>query len=247
MISCNLQGGLGNYLFQIAAMHSLSDNVGFNISQASQVHRNINTYLTNILRKINKSVDGLKYEYDEPTYTYQPLPTNDNVLFNGYFQSEKYLDRSKILDLYSIDEASSTYIQTKYGNVLSNSVSIHVRRGDYLIKQDRHPVMSMEYYNLAIEKFDNCDNFLILSDDIEWCKRSFKGSKFTFVQDEKDYIDLWIMSLCNNNIIANSSFSWWGAWLNQNVNKKVIAPSNWFGYNKKLNTKDLYCEGWLVI
>tara|TARA_R110002072_G_scaffold54983_4_gene143712 strand:+ start:1452 stop:2195 length:744 start_codon:yes stop_codon:yes gene_type:complete len=247
MISCKLQGGLGNYLFQVAAMYSLSDNVGFNIESASQVHGNIKKYLTNILRNINQNVKELQYKYDEPSFTYQPLPNNDNTLFNGYFQSETYLDRSKILDLYSIDNVSASYIKNKYSDVLQNSVSLHVRRGDYLVKQDKHPVLAMDYYNTATNLVNTCDNFLIFSDDIAWCRDNFIGDKFTFIQGEEDYIDLWLMSLCNHNIIANSSFSWWGAWLNQNVNKKVIAPSNWFGYNKKLNTKDLYCEGWLVI
>ena len=102
MISCKLQGGLGNYLFQVAAMYSLSEDVGFNIQDATQVHGNIKKYLRNIFRKINQNVEGLQYEYDEPSFTYQPLPTYNNILFNGYFQSEKYLDRIKILDLYTI-------------------------------------------------------------------------------------------------------------------------------------------------
>ena len=95
--------------------------------------------------------------------------------------------------------------------------------------------------------FNNCENFIIFSDDIKWCKNNFIGDKFTFIEGEKDYIDLWLMSLCNHNIIANSSFSWWGAWLNQNPNKKVIAPINWFGPEKKLNPKDIYCKNWIKI
>ena len=95
--------------------------------------------------------------------------------------------------------------------------------------------------------FNNCDNFLIFSDDIVWCKNNFVGDKFIFIEGEEDYIDLWLMSLCNHNIIANSSFSWWGAWLNKNNNKTVIAPKNWFGPNKKLDPTDLYCKDWLVI
>lgn len=247
MISCNLAGGLGNYMFQIGAMYSLSSDVGFDKTNTAQVHKNIKTYLTNILRNISFNVNGLQYQYDEPEFTYNKLPNEDNILFNGYFQSEKYLDRDKILDLYSIDRDSADYIQLKYKNILSDSVSIHIRRGDYLDKQDKHPVQDMNYYNLAMSYFNNCKNFIIFSDDIEWCKNNFIGDQFVFIEGERDYIDLWLMSLCNHNIIANSSFSWWGAWLNQNKNKKVIAPSNWFGPKKQLNAKDLYCKDWIII
>jgi 5'(3')-deoxyribonucleotidase len=91
--------------------------------------------------------------------------------------------------------------------------------------------------------------FLIFSDDIEWCKENFPNisDKFIFIEGNKDYEDLYIMSKCKNNIISNSTFSWWGAWLNQNENKKVVAPLKWFGSSINHNTKDLYCDGWIKI
>jgi len=189
----------------------------------------------------------LQYQYDEPKFSHDDLPTQDNILFNGYFQSEKYLDRELILKLYSIDDISLEYINDKYKNIISNSVSIHVRRGDYLNKYDKHPVQDINYYNLAMKYFRDYKKFIIFSDDIEWCKTNFIGDQFIFIEGEHDYIDLWLMSLCDHNIIANSSFSWWGAWLNQNINKKVIAPKNWFGPKKKLDTIDLYCKDWILI
>ena len=210
MISCKLYGGLGNYLFQIGAMYSLSNNVGFDIKKTYQVHNNITTYLSNILRKVNFTSINVSNIYFEPQFNYTPLPTRDNILFDGYFQSEKYLDRELILDLYSIDKDSFNYINSKYNNILPNSVSVHVRRGNYLTRQDRHPVQNINYYNTALAEFTECDNILVFSDDIKWCKENFVGDKFTFIEGEADYIDLWLMSLCNHNIIANSSFSWWG-------------------------------------
>jgi hypothetical protein len=247
MISCKLQGGLGNYLFQIAAMHSLTSDAGFDVDNAVQVHGDIKTYLSNILRKIKTNVDELSYQYNEPEFTYQPLPYHDETLYIGYFQSEKYLQRDTVLDLFAIDDETLKYLKEKYADVLYNSVSLHVRRGDYLHKQNRHPAQKMSYYTTALEHFEEADNILIFSDDIDWCKENFIGDQFKFITDEKDYMDLWLMSLCDHNIIANSSFSWWGAWLNQNIDKKVIAPSNWFGPAKKINAKDIYCENWIVI
>ena len=89
--------------------------------------------------------------------------------------------------------------------------------------------------------------YLIFSNDIEWCKKNFIGNQFIFIEGEKDYIDLWLMSLCKNNIIANSSFSWWGAWLNTNSDKKVITPKNWFGPAINHSTQDLIPEKWFMI
>ena len=84
----------------------------------------------------------------------------------------------------------------------------------------------------------------MFSDDIDWCKENFKQSNITFIENETDYIDLFIMSLCNNNIIANSTFSWWGAWLNSNENKKVVCPSSWF---ESSGAEDLVVDGWEVL
>lgn len=251
MISCNLAGGLGNYLFQIAATYCVAvsngDECMFDFQSSMRVHESIDAYKDNILRNIKVGKPALKVQYDEPTFAYDELPYQDGMLLNGYFQSEKYLDRSLILDLYSIDDVSKKYIYEKYGDEFDGAVSIHVRRGDYLQRSDRHPVQDMMYYENAMSHFDNCRKFFILSDDIEWCKDNFKGPQFIFVENNPDYIDLWIQSLCDHNIIANSSFSWWGAWLNKNPDKIVIAPKKWFGPNKRLDVKDLIPEQWITI
>jgi hypothetical protein len=90
---------------------------------------------------------------------------------------------------------------------------------------------------------------ILFSNDIDWCKKNLilDGKELIYIENNFDYIDLWMMSLCENNIIANSSFSWWGAWLNKNNNKIVVAPKKWFGNALQHNTKDLYPEKWIVI
>ena len=124
---------------------------------------------------------------------------------------------------------------------------MHVRRGDYLKFKDTHPPCSVEYYNQAISSFSESSIFLVISDDIEWCKENFLGDKFYFVEGNEDYIDLYLMSLCKNNIIANSSFSWWAAWLNRNKEKIVIAPEKWFGNEVQYNTDNLLPSSWETI
>jgi hypothetical protein len=139
-------------------------------------------------------------------------------------------------------------LSKKYGDVLSlNTCSIHVRRGDYIGLQNFHPVQPVSYYEEAVKIVGDDKHFLIFSDDINWCKENFTFLKNkTFVLNNLDYEDLYLMSMCKNNIISNSTFSWWGAWLNRNENKQVIIPSKWFGISySHLNTNDLYCEGWI--
>ena len=250
MISCKLAGGLGNYLFQIAATHCLAIKNGdaaiFDLGNSMQIHKNINTYATNILRNIEAGNHQILSRYTESGFAYNEIPYTPNLELNGYFQSEKYMIRAEVLKLYELDSDTKNYILDRYGDEFDGTASLHIRRGDYVNKQDKHPILGMEYYNLAMKYLEKCQKFYIFSDDIEWCMQHFHGDKYVFIKDE-DYIELWLMSLCEHNIIANSSFSWWGAWLNQNKNKKVIAPKNWFGPRKNLNTADLYCKDWLLI
>ena len=101
----------------------------------------------------------------------------------------------------------------------------------------------MDYYSQAMEKMGG--PFLVFSDDIAWCKDNFKGFDITFVEGEEDFIDLYLMARCRNNIIANSSFSWWAAWLNPDPHKKVIAPAMWFsGDLQGCDTSTLLPQQW---
>ncbi|MBF2056764.1 MAG: alpha-1,2-fucosyltransferase [Cyanobacterium sp. T60_A2020_053] len=128
--------------------------------------------------------------------------------------------------------------------------AIHIRRGDYLKYPNHHPICSLNYYAQAIQYFDNSTNFVIFSDDIDWCRHQdlFQEKRFDFWTSQRDDLDLYLMSIFPHQIIANSSFSWWASWLNIYQNKKVIAPSLWFGQNlKHLNTEDIYASYMLKI
>jgi hypothetical protein len=87
----------------------------------------------------------------------------------------------------------------------------------------------MSYYQNALEALGQYDQLFVFSDDIDWCKANFKFDKMTFIGGEKDYVELFLMASCHDHIIANSSFSWWGAWLSTNKDKKVVGPLKWFG------------------
>jgi hypothetical protein len=258
IISTRLMGGLGNMMFQIATAHSVAirDNKEMicDIRDMQIPHKPYTFYTNNILRNVKFSNDLINLNHmGEGGFHYTPIPKIDgNVKLVGHFQSEKYFTnyKTEILKLFEIDDTTKNYLLEKYGVIINqDTCSIHIRRGDYLGLPTHHPTQSIDYYKNAIQIVGEKKHFLVFSDDIEWCKENFNFlNNKTFISDNKDYEDLYLMSLCKNNIIANSTFSWWGAWLNNNENKKVIIPSKWFGvYNSHLNTNDLYCDKWIKL
>ena len=236
MVISNLKGGLGNYLFQIAVGYSLSidNNVPFmvDLNKIRQVHSHWDTYADNIFRNVSVGVNlEILGTYRYESLTYQPIPYQPNFLVDGYYQSEKYFlnNKDKVLDLLKIDDNTLNYLMEKYPNIVNseNTCSIHVRRSDFL-KIPFYNKLDMSYYNQAIDEIGRDKEFIVFSDDIAWCKANFTGLNVTFIEGEKDYIDMYLMSLCKNNITANSTFSWWGSYLNMNPNKKVVTPNTWF-------------------
>lgn len=258
IVSTRLMGGLGNMMFQIATVHSIAlrDNKEMicDITEMQIPHKPYTYYTNNIFRnvKFSNSLTNLK-NMGEGGFHYTPIPKmNGNVKLVGHFQSEKYfIDyKNEILKLFEIDEKTKSILLEKYGDIINqDTCSIHVRRGDYLGLQNHHPIQPISYYENSIKIIGEDKHFLIFSDDIKWCEENFNFLKNkTFVSGNLDYEDLYLMSMCKNNIIANSTFSWWGAWLNKNENKQVIIPSKWFGiFNSHLNTNDLYCDKWIKL
>jgi len=251
MISSHLMGGLGNMMFQIAAgySHSLRMEEKFMISynhMTIQNHPPFMEYESNIFRNVQTGKIDTNIKYTEPFFNYHPLSAVKNTLFWGYFQSEKYFinHESEIRSLFEPSETIKKNLKDRYGNV-NDYTSLHVRRGDYLNLSAHHPTCTMEYYKKALNRCPG--KVLVFSDDIDWCKNNFLDPRFEFVSNNLDYEDLYLMSMCKNNIIANSSFSWWGAWLNKNPNKVVIAPKVWFGSAINHDTKDLLPVSWTTM
>ena len=249
MIITKLQGGLGNQLFQWATTKSLSlkykSDYAFDLAYFSTF--NSRPLALSKFKKINIPTVRKSYSvgivYDD--FKFKEIP--DNSYLNGYWQSEKYFidHRDVILADLSVQEDEIIRIKDKYKNIEDNSVSLHIRRGDYVNLQDFHPTQPIEYYNNSIDLIKP-SNIFILSDDIAWCREHIKYKNCTFIEED-DITSINVMSLCNNNIIANSSFSWWGAWLNANKDKKVIAPKDWFGSSGPTYWQDIYCKGWIVL
>jgi hypothetical protein len=261
MITSKLMGGLGNMLFQISAGYALAKQNNFEylinttyteITHGHSKPKSPNEYLNTIFRKLKEYNHSKQlYNIHESGFHYTPIQIpHDNVMLHGYYQSYKYFHefRFDILDLFKINSNLLNELNIKYPVLQENVVSLHVRRGDYLLLSNFHHNLKTSYYKNAIEQFPVDTKFLLFSDDINWCKDTFVGDNYSFVETNDDITDLYLMSLCKHNIIANSTFSWWGAWLNRNIDKHVIYPNKWFGpANNNLITTDMFPPDWQAI
>jgi len=182
------------------------------------------------------------------------VPQSRDVMLKGFWQNEKYFIniRDVLLKEFTLKDGFEIKNQNLINNINNtNSVSLHIRRTDSLIKT-YFGVMPINFYEEAInviaDKHDNL-NLFVFSDDIKWCKENIKFNyPTTFVSDNEgleDYQELVAMSQCRHNIIANSTFSWWSAWLNSNPNKIVIAPKIWFADGR--SNRGLIPDTWLEI
>jgi hypothetical protein len=273
MIYLLLKGGLGNQLFQIFTLisYAMRENNNYKLPYFSFCKRK-NTYWDNLLIDLKENtIDYSNVQYDkryfESEFSYNditPLDKNSNLLLDGYFQSYKYFinDYEYICKLINLNKIKEN-ITPIYNNLITNNnkiISVHFRLGDYKNLQDYHPILNYEYYYKALKYLiKSNENYNVLyfcqeidKDIVEFIIFKLKKQfvNINFIQcpfDIEDWQQMILMSLCNNHIIANSTFSWWGAYFN-NREKKVCYPSAWFG--KKLqhhNLKDLFPSDWTEI
>ena len=218
-----------------------------------------NSSLSKILKRFGIDISN-KVREKSLLFDESLLRINDNSYVDGYFQNEKYFYdiREIILEQISINRPLSNFTKSiqKKINSLNNTCSIHVRRGDMAndINVKIHGVCSVEYYNNAIEFLKNKlgeVNYFIFSDDFEWCRSNLKIDNAIFVESDEHRIaheDIYLMSLCDHNIIANSTFSWWGAWLNDNESQISIAPMEWFKDKKyQKQSQDIVPNRWIKL
>jgi len=253
-------GGIGNMFFHIASIWSLAkDNDDelciLNINKKIHDMNNDPRWNSKHAEKYNyifnriANKDGDSNFSQQYPFSYVPLTYKNEYEYFGYFQCEDYFKhrRNEILELFKPVDEFNVEIN-KYSHLFGN-ISLHVRRVDYVkLYPNIHIPQSMDYYNNALSHLPQDLKVLVFSDDLEWCKENFIGDRFIFI-DEIDYIAIYIMSKMKHHIIANSSFSWWGAWMSEYVDKIVIAPTKWFG-GKKINFSDnmrLIPNNWIKI
>ena len=269
MIGFNALGRMGrlcNQMFQYASLKGLARKIGADII-IPNYQQAVDDGIGNMLRSelfdsfdLNVQTGFLNnghapvvqerfFHFDEELFNHCP----DHVSLQGYFQTEKYFKHieDEIRDDFIFHPEISGPCKELIENV-DNPIALHVRRTDYVTNSANHFNMPLEYYEASLKHFDDDRNVIVFSDDSEWCKQQdlFADDRFMVSENDDNRVDLCLMSMCNDFIIANSSYSWWGAWLSSNQNKKVIAPVQWFGktgYTKDHNTKDLIPNDWIRI
>jgi hypothetical protein len=240
MITCFLQGGLGNQMFQISNVISESRKYLIECKFKSEAYTPMQAfqpskYANNIFRNIDLSLTEEEY--------------NNAFILTGYFQSVNYFKEieNEIKEIFSpssdfLNKIYQLYPELSYDNTLS----IHIRRGDYLTIPDILPIVDISYINKAIDIIGKYSKVFIFSDDKAWAKENLNNENFIVVENLDDYEELWMMSLCKNNIISNSTFSWWGSFLNKNLDKKIIAPSLWTGPNGP-SMDEIYLDNFIIV
>ena len=255
MITSNLLGpgdvgggfnsGLGNILFQIATILSLAKDNNSTASFPRLKEENYSSFNKNILKKVKTDIVDFQRVYREPSLNYSEVPFFENTMYYGYFQSEKYFihNRDLIINTFKPQDIINQIISNFPFLIEPGITSLHVRRGDYVKLSNIYNLLTIEYFTKSVEIL-NSDKIIIFSDDINWCKLNLPFKNVIYMENNPEYIDLLAMSLCENNIISNSTFSWWGAWLNNNTNKKVITPKRWFSsqFNHEINP-----DSWIKI
>tara|TARA_B100001989_G_scaffold183924_1_gene133893 strand:+ start:13 stop:903 length:891 start_codon:yes stop_codon:yes gene_type:complete len=272
------EGRLGNQMFQYAFIRGVSKRYGYDfIIPDANANRFDNYGLFDCFELEGCKTGEGSYptlECRDTAFNQKFLDEcTDNTNYSGVFQTEKYFANAteELRKDFTFHKEILDPCQEFINNV-GDVIFLHVRRGNsnlignrgekwsYQMLQDYHPLMKKEYYLQALSHFDESKKVIVLSDTIDWCKKQdwlqddrflFSDSSYEVFDDGASvpYIDLCLMSLCSGGIIANSSMSWWGAWL-QNDTGKIIAPNPWYGAkaynygNAELCDADLIPERW---
>lgn len=247
-------GRLCNQMFQYAALKGIAANRGFDFcipypsgNDEWQDHQLFTCFdLKSVCGYIMHDYAKERgFEFDEELFNEVP----DKTSLVGYFQTEKYFIH--IRDEIKEDFQFKDYIIDTCKEAIEtikNPIALHIRRTDF-ITNPNHYSLPLEYYEEALKYFDTSRDVIVFSDDTKWCENQeiFSSDRFFISEGQDSYHDLCLMTLCEDHIIANSTYSWWGAWLAEG--NKVIAPKDWFGNsnNKHLNTKDIIPENWIKI
>jgi hypothetical protein len=257
-ISClGSNGLLGNQMFQYAALRSISKKFGYDYFlppkenfQTDKRHLNlIDCFKLN--NEDRKYVDLYKIKIDTLAFDeniFNKCP--DNIDIDAYFQDVKYFENNsdEIKEAFTFNKEYSDVGNNYFYSAFPNEevISLHIRRGDYL-NFSHHPTQPIEYYAKALKFFNKNLKVLVFTDDIQWARQQdlFKSERFFFSENNNGGVDMYMQTLCSYHIIANSTFSWWGAWLANS--KMVVKPKKWFGPPLDNYNDFLFVNGWISI
>lgn len=243
-IYCNLTGRLGNQMFNIALGETLRKKYNIPVCYIS-IRKIDYSFINKEITLVNKIKidDTFKKYFGQLSSYYKPISIDLKDNYSKYYidginASELYFDKDLILDLFKIKDKVKIEILNLYPDI-ENYVSIHLRRTDFLKYQRLYKTLTHEEVDKAISYYDNNQKFLIFSDDINWCQKEYKDyDNFIFANKDsllvnKSILDLYSMSVCKDNIISNSTFAWWGAYLNIHKDRNVYYSEPWFNFPKQ--------------
>lgn len=233
-----LLGQLGNQLFQVATTCALAwdNHADPYFPDFGPVSHYQDGYYRHVFFRfpITPPNNRVTQEWGAPPFGFYPIPFQSGMRISGYFQNELYFahHRKRLLELFAPHPNDFAYINKKYGSLINdpNTVSVHLRYyyaekpdEDFFIQYD------YEYFEKAMALFPETSLFVVFSDNMDFAKKniSTSGRNVIFIENEPYYIDFYLQSMCKHNIICNSTFSWWSAWINQNPNKIVVRPEVW--------------------
>ena len=274
-IGCN--GRLGNQMFQYASMRGIASVKGFDwVVPPEDYDHTANYALFETFKMTNVQDNNIGFVkgniLKETIHCFDKNlvdSCSDDTDLDGFFQTEKYFENiaDEIRSDFTFKNEYLKPCKEFIDSLETTPIFLHIRRGDAIGKEHYHPVAPMSYYVEALKRFDEDTPCFVFSDDLDWCKSQdlFKSDKFLFNDNIERYdyqsmdgsgsmqytllphVDLCLMSLCSGAIIVNSSFSWWGAWL-QNNRGKVIASKPWFGPSAShLDTSNVVPDHWEII
>lgn len=271
-------GRLGNQMFQYAGLRGIAAKRGYDwcIPPENYQHRDnyglFETFeMTNVKESNIGFVSGSVVQENDFCFTqdfFDACP--DEVSLDGYFQTEKYFNhiRDEILEDFTFRSEYLKPCKEYIDSLDQPPIFLHVRQSDNIGREEYHPILPISYFEDALSNWSNDTPCFVFTDDLEWCKSQdyFKQDRFLFNENAERYsyqtvdgtgqmqntllpqTDLCLMSLCSGGIVANSSFSWWGAWL-QNNRGKIVAPNpkKWFGTAQShLDTSDIVPDNWII-
>lgn len=271
-------GRLGNQMFQYAGLRGIAAKRGYDwcIPPENCQHRDnyglFETFeMTNVKESNIGFVSGSVVQENDFCFTqdfFDACP--DDVSLDGYFQTEKYFDhiRDEILEDFTFRKEYLEPCKEYIDSLDQSPIFLHVRQSDNIGREEYHHILPISYFEDALSNWSDDTPCFVFTDDLEWCKSQeyFKQDRFLFNENTERYsyktvdgtgqmqntllpqTDLCLMSLCTGGVVANSSFSWWGAWL-QNNRGKVVAPNpkKWFGTAQShLDTSDIVPDNWII-
>jgi hypothetical protein len=256
----DLIGQLGNQMFTIAAATSLALDHDAEPLFPDLVQKNEFNIPLNYTKLFNRLKIGfpnptINYYYIEPHFHYAPIPYRPNMVIRGWFQSDKYFSHHKeeICNLFKPKQEILEYLQERYAFILQDPKSVGIHYRFYSAEENPGDTVyidcGIEYLQKAMQLFPKDSLFVVFSNAMDRIKPLFNDleGRFYFVEKEEYYYDFYLMSMCKNNIISNSSFSWWAAYLNTNPEKCIAAPLEWFHPAYQTDVKDLIPKGWWLV